>query len=73
MSKIVPYLLNPFCITVVVVLTILFGNQALGKYANKSYPLAIIFFMLTIACMAFVIYLIKAFRLKAKAENIENE
>ncbi|MBK3495167.1 hypothetical protein JFL43_09925 [Viridibacillus sp. YIM B01967] len=73
MSKIVPYLLNPFCITVVVVLTIFFGNQALVKYATKSYPLATLYLTVTIACIAFITYLIKEFRLKAKAENIEKD
>ncbi|KOO51502.1 hypothetical protein [Viridibacillus arvi] len=73
MSKIVPYMLNPFCITIVVVLIILFGNQALGKYANKSYPLAIVFLILMIACITFVFFLIKAFRLKAKTREVENE
>ncbi|MGE7925420.1 hypothetical protein ACQKND_19860 [Viridibacillus arvi] len=73
MSKIVPYMLNPFCITIVVVLIILFGNQALGKYAKKSYPLAIVFLILMIACITFVFFLIKAFRLKAKTREVENE
>ncbi|QOV12055.1 hypothetical protein [Viridibacillus arvi] len=73
MSKIVSYMLNPFCITIVVVLIILFGNQALGKYANKSYSLAIVFLMLMIACIIFVFYLIKEFRLKLKIREIENE